>query len=91
MDEWNVDRIICKYTPKSSGNQCPTSAIEEQKTGSVSFEDIKESYELMANIVTEQGEEYLPIFSRLHDELESHIAKRNLLSIAFNVSNKKDE
>lgn len=45
----------------------------------------------MANIVTEHSEEYLPIFSRLHDELENHIAKRNLLSTAFKISNERDD
>lgn len=45
----------------------------------------------MANIITEHGEDYLPIFERLLNELEDHMAKRKLLSKAFEISNKSDD
>lgn len=91
MTEWNIDEIICKYTPRIYAIEHHTQNIDLKGTDAVSYKDIQESYELMANIVTEHGEEYLPIFARLHDELENHIAKRNLLSTAFKISNETND
>jgi len=40
---------------------------------------IKNSMKIMARIIAEEGEEYLPIFLRLETELEKEVEKSNAL------------
>ena len=89
MDEWNIEEIIRRYSPNIH-NASSYPIARPEKIDAITYADIQESYELMANIVIEHGDEYLPIFERLHDELKNHMAKRKLLSKAFEISNKTD-
>jgi len=48
-----------------------------------SIEDrINNAMKIMARIIAEEGEEYLPIFLRLEEELEKHQRKNNALQRA---------
>jgi len=90
MNDWNIDEIIRRYSPNVYHESCDQIDLPK-KIEAISYADIQEIYKLMANIVTEHGEDYLPIFERLHNELEDHMAKRKLLSKAFKISNKVDD
>lgn len=52
----------------------------------VPMEKLEEGYRIMAGIVRTQGEKYLPIFKRLHDEVMQRRAKQELLNVALQVS-----
>ncbi len=90
MDDWDIDEIIRRYLPNTH-NESSDPMTQPEQIDTITYANIQETYELMANIVTEHGEEYLPIFERLHDELEGHLAKKKLLSKAFKISNKINE
>ena len=90
MNDWNIDEIIRRYSPNIDHENSDPIDLPK-KIEAISYADIQEIYKLMANIVTEHGEDYLPIFERLHNELEDHMAKRKLLSKAFKISNKSDD
>lgn len=90
MNDWNIDEIIRRYSPNIDHEKVEPIDLPK-KIEAISYADIQEIYKLMANIVTEHGEDYLPIFERLHDELDDHMAKRKLLSKAFEISNKSDD
>lgn len=49
-------------------------------------DDLQECYELMAYIVNKHGDDYLPLFERLHEEIEARKEKNNLLEIASKVA-----
>lgn len=51
-------------------------------------ERLNEAYEIMAGIVRDLGDEYLPVFKRLHEEIEKRKAAGNLKDIALQVAQK---
>lgn len=56
----------------------------QQRT--VSDEDVEKAYKIMAAIVRDHGEKYLPVFKRLHEEYEDSKAKQNLKNIALKIA-----
>jgi len=52
----------------------------------ITDELLNESYVFMAHIVKTYGEQFLPIFERLHMEIESRKAKQSLLDRAMDLS-----
>jgi len=90
MKDWDIDEVIRRYSPNIN-NDSSNQITQPNKIETISYADIQDIYKLMANIITEHGEDYLPIFERLHDELEEHMEKRRLLSKAFEISNKTDD
>ena len=56
----------------------------------VTDELLHESYLFMAHIVRTYGEPFLPIFERLHSEIEVRKEKRALLETAIGVSKSND-
>ena len=53
-------------------------------------EAVEEAYKIMARIVRDYGEKYLPVFKRLHDEHEERKAKRDLTNIALKIAAESD-
>jgi hypothetical protein len=56
-------------------------------TQTLTDQKLRSAYVLIAEIVTAHGEVYLPIFKRIHDEVEARKANRDLLSIASAIAN----
>jgi hypothetical protein len=52
----------------------------------VTDETIEEAYRIMARIVRNHGEKYLPVFKRLHEENEQRKAIRTLWDIALRIA-----
>jgi hypothetical protein len=55
-------------------------------TKTLSDDTLQKAYVIIAGIVTEHGEKYLPIFKRLHEEVEVRKAQRDLLAIAIKTA-----
>lgn len=47
---------------------------------------LEKAYIIMAGIIKDHGEKYLPVFSRLHEEREAIKASRDLADIALQVA-----
>ena len=62
---------------------------ERPVTREVDDERLKAAYVAMAEIVTTYGETYLPIFQRLHDELEARRSEKTMMNVAKEISNNK--
>ena len=63
---------------------------ERPVTGEVDDERLEAAYIAMAEIVTTYGETYLPIFQRLHDELETRRSNKTMMNIAKEISKKNN-
>lgn len=50
---------------------------------------LDEAYAIMAAIIRDHGEKYLPIFKRLHEERLQRQANNDLKNIALQVAQKK--
>ena len=50
---------------------------------------LDEAYAIMASIIRDHGEKYLPIFKRLHEERLQRQANNDLKNIALQVAQKK--
>jgi len=49
---------------------------------------IERTYQIMAVIIRDHGDKYLPIFKRLHEERERRKATQDLKNIALQVAQK---
>jgi len=49
-------------------------------------ERLQNALRIMAKVIAEQGEAYLPIFERLEEELEAHRSKKGALQRALALS-----
>ncbi len=58
------------------------------KESEITTEMVQRCYDYMAKIVVERGEVCLPLFKRLHDELESRRANDNLMNLAKKIAEK---
>jgi hypothetical protein len=56
------------------------------KKNVVTDEKLEEAYQVIARIVRDYGEKYLPIFKRLHEEREIRKASQDLKDIALQVA-----
>lgn len=52
----------------------------------VSDEMLERAYAVMARIIRDHGDKYLPIFKRLHEEREMREAKQGLKDIALQIA-----
>ncbi|PCI44149.1 MAG: hypothetical protein COB49_11445 [Alphaproteobacteria bacterium] len=88
--EWNVEDYIERLLPKKGAlSEAFTFApYVEIKKEDITYEMIEECYVFMAHIVRDYGEQYLPIFERLHSELEVYKKRQKMLDKALSVSKK---
>lgn len=56
----------------------------------LTMEELYECYNSLARIVKKYGNEYLPLFERVHNEIEMRKKKNRLLDIAMDVANKSE-
>ncbi len=54
----------------------------------VSFADLRRAYETAARLVTENGDQYLPVFERLEHAMQEHQHKEHLKARAEEVVRK---
>lgn len=85
--EWNLEDCIKRCSPKACTSTNKEVFTFIQKTASeITLDDIIDAYAVIARIVTIYGDKYLPIFERLHREIEEHKMKNKMLNIARNVA-----
>lgn len=56
------------------------------QTNHVTDEEIETAYIIMAKIIRDYGDKYLPIFKRIHEERELRKANQGLKNIALQVA-----
>lgn len=88
-NDWDVDEYLGKIWPRSQDELSGSFAeVTSPKIldRDVSDEMLEESYLTMAQIVKLYGERYLPIFERLHEEIQSRENKKALLDAALKAA-----
>ena len=92
--EWVIDDYLEKLHPQRSeklSDRFAASSRQNVQDIDVTDELLYESYVFMADIVKTYGEQFLPIFERLHSEIEIRKEKRHLLKAAIDVSKQTTE
>lgn len=56
------------------------------KQRTVSDEDLAKAYKIMAKVIRDHGDKYLPVFQRLHEEMETRKSKQGLKDIALQIA-----
>jgi hypothetical protein len=87
--EWIIDDYLERLYPRCSeklSNHFTASSRQNAQDIEVTDELLYESYVFMANIVKTYGEQFLPIFERLHSEIKIREEKRSILEAAMEVS-----
>lgn len=56
------------------------------KQRTVSDEEVEKAYKIMAGVIRDHGDKYLPVFQRLHEEYEQRKAKRDLKNLALQIA-----
>lgn len=85
---WDIDACLRRIAP-SKGALCDSFrsvARHNIRDEDVTDTMLEECYIMMANIVKDHGELYLPIFERLHEELKIRKSKKDLIGLAHRVS-----
>ena len=54
--------------------------------GQISDELLHQAYQAAARIVADHGPKYLPVFERMHKEVEARNSSNNLLNLAMCVA-----
>lgn len=54
-------------------------------------ENLEKAYIMMARIVRDYGDKYMPIFQRVHDIRNTYKAKQDLKNIALQIAHKTSE
>lgn len=57
----------------------------------VSDDALDEAYTIMARIIRDHGDKYLPVFKRLYEEKERRKANRNLIDKALQAAQNRVE
>ncbi len=88
--EWDIKDCLKRFNPKIQTNsQKPNTHIKQLKKEDITLEDIILTYNIIAKIVTIYGDKYLPIFERLHHEIEKRKIKNKMLKLARNITYNK--
>lgn len=59
-----------------------------RKSNVITEESIEKAYSVMAKIVVNYGDKYLPVFERMHEIKEAYQSKQNLKNLALQVVQK---
>ncbi|MBL3591682.1 MAG: hypothetical protein JMN24_18160 [gamma proteobacterium endosymbiont of Lamellibrachia anaximandri] len=88
--DWNVEDYLKRHRPSINTKRQQTGRrINQLSKEDITLDDIINAYEVVARIVTIYGDIYLPIFERLHREIEEHKMKNKMLNIAKDISCRK--
>lgn len=56
------------------------------KVDGITIEQLREAYQIAAEVVARYGDAYLPVFNRLHQEMEKVKEMERMKSLALNVA-----
>ncbi|MCY1245539.1 hypothetical protein D9M72_586980 [compost metagenome] len=57
-----------------------------RKSNVITDESIEKAYSIMAKIVVNYGDKYLPVFQRMHEIREEYKAKQDMKNIALQIA-----
>lgn len=57
-----------------------------KQTKRLTDENLQAAYKIIAGIVRQHGETYLPVFKRIHEEVELRKKQNDLLSLAIQIA-----
>ena len=80
--DWDIEKLIRKFDPRISQKNSPVEYRQRDINDNVTYSDLNKAYHLAAVVVSEHGEEYLPIFERLQKELQDYDQRTQLLEEA---------
>lgn len=92
-NKWTIDDYIEKLYPQRTGklsDHFTVSSRQHIRDCDVTDELLYEGYFFMAHIVKAYGDQFLPIFERLHSEIERRNEKQSLINVAMEVSKIND-
>ena len=84
--EWDIESCIRNCSPKQGHisqikkNQKPLFSEE------ITPELIMKAYRIIADIINRHGDTYLPLFERLHVEVQKYKEQQDLITLAKNIS-----
>ena len=87
--EWNLDACLEKLRPRRSDRLSSNFTAHSRphiKDSDVTDDMLLEGYAILAGIVKLYGDQYLPIFERLHLEIENRKTTRRLIDKALHVA-----
>lgn len=90
-DDWKVEDYLSRIMPnkhlglRESFSVKSAPMIEDHE---VTNEQLRECYAVMAEVITRYGDLYLPIFERIHRELEARKERQALLDKALKLSHR---
>jgi hypothetical protein len=88
-DDWNVEDYLSRIVPKSGSGLKESFSVKAApmiEDHEVTDEILHDCYAVMAEVVTRYGDTYLPIFERIHKELEARKKRQALLDKALRLS-----
>lgn len=95
--EWSLDSCLKNCKPKVANLKKSGPSLSRIRGSDITLESVLEAYQLIAKIIAHYGNDYLPIFERLHNEMQKYQAQHSLLNIAHHLGkenlsteNKKD-
>lgn len=75
--DWSLQNCLAKCSPPRTSSYVAIKAAKVKlKKEEITYSDIARAYQLLAKIVNEYGEKYLPLFERLHHEIKNTKLKR---------------
>jgi hypothetical protein len=88
MADWGPNDFMGKIAIRARPVKLPHVFNRSSTVGTapVTDEQVLDAYRTMAQIVSLHGDTYLPIFIRLHAELESRKSEKSMLKIAQEVA-----
>ncbi|MBL4679990.1 MAG: hypothetical protein JKY88_04605 [Pseudomonadales bacterium] len=87
---WHIENYIGRLLPDRGSlvEAFPSRPAIDLREIDVTLELLEECYIFMAHIVKSYGEHYLPIFERLHSEIETRKHQNKMLDTALTISAK---
>lgn len=78
--DWDIDKIIRELDPRKTTRLFKEEFKHSTSARNITYDDIKESYVIAAQVVARFGDDYLPIFVELENKLEKYGEKEKLES-----------
>lgn len=90
--EWTITDYLSRLKPQRSNKQSTSNSTKKKYDcdTEIRFEDIMDAYQVMARIVSQHGENFLPLFQRLHDEIEKRKSQFDLMKLADKIAKQKN-
>ncbi|PCJ02015.1 MAG: hypothetical protein COB14_03120 [Alphaproteobacteria bacterium] len=83
--KWDIDKCLEQCSPAPLSNPPFIFKERPKRLQRVTFVEIRKAYNQIAKIIALHGEQYLPLFERLHTEITEYRERKELLNIATKI------